>query len=117
MKKLAILCLSVVMLLSLGLTVFAAPGGFVSSPSGNPAPELIDSVNKTEGCTAQLKITPYSERNTLDDGRSHLEMANARGITVSACKKRVQRAKEKLKNKIKCHLVMCWEHIYMKGGK
>lgn len=35
------------------------------------------------------------------DGRSHLEMANARGITVSACKKRVQRAKEKLKRKIK----------------
>ena len=35
------------------------------------------------------------------DGRSHLEMANARGITVSACKKRVQRAKEALQKKIK----------------
>lgn len=35
------------------------------------------------------------------DGRSHLEMAQARGITVNACKKRVQRAKEKLKQKIK----------------
>ena len=35
------------------------------------------------------------------DGKSHLEMAEARGITVSACKKRVQRAKEKLKQKIK----------------
>ena len=35
------------------------------------------------------------------DGRSHLEMAEARGITVSACKKRVQRAKETLKQKIK----------------
>ena len=35
------------------------------------------------------------------DGRSHLEMAKARGITVSACKKRVQRAKEILKRKIK----------------
>ena len=35
------------------------------------------------------------------DGRSHLEMANARGITVSACKKRVQRAKETLREKIK----------------
>ena len=34
------------------------------------------------------------------DGRSHLEMANARGISVSACKKRVQRAKETLKKKI-----------------
>ena len=34
------------------------------------------------------------------DGKSHLEMAKARGITVSACKKRVQRAKEILKRKI-----------------
>ena len=34
------------------------------------------------------------------DGRSHEEMAQSRGITVSACKKRVQRAKEKLQRKI-----------------
>ena len=34
------------------------------------------------------------------EGRSHLEMANARGISVAACKKRVQRAKELLKSKI-----------------
>ena len=32
--------------------------------------------------------------------RSHLEMAEARGISVDACKKRVQRAKEFLRNKI-----------------
>ena len=35
------------------------------------------------------------------DGKSHLEMANARGISVDACKKRVQRAKETLKRKLK----------------
>ena len=35
------------------------------------------------------------------DGRSHFEMANVRGISVSACKKRVQRAKETLQKKIK----------------
>ncbi len=35
------------------------------------------------------------------EGRSHEEMASSRGITVSACKKRVQRAKEKLQKKIK----------------
>lgn len=34
-------------------------------------------------------------------GRSHEEMAESRGITVSACKKRVQRAKETLQRKIK----------------
>ena len=32
--------------------------------------------------------------------KSHEEMATARGITVNACKKRVQRAKEMLKRKI-----------------
>jgi len=35
------------------------------------------------------------------EGKSHLEMANARGISVDACKKRVQRAKETLKKKLK----------------
>lgn len=33
-------------------------------------------------------------------GRSHAEMAQARGISISACKKRVQRAKEFLKKKV-----------------
>lgn len=35
------------------------------------------------------------------EGRSHKEMAQSRGITISACKKRVQRAKETLQRKIK----------------
>ena len=34
------------------------------------------------------------------EGRSHLEMAESRGISVDACKKRVQRAKEALRRKI-----------------
>lgn len=35
------------------------------------------------------------------EGRSHAEMAKDRGISVNACKKRVQRAKESLKKKLK----------------
>ena len=35
------------------------------------------------------------------EGKSHLEMATDRGITVDACKKRVQRAKEILQKKLK----------------
>lgn len=35
------------------------------------------------------------------EGRSYEEMARSRGITVSACKKRVQRAKETLRRKIR----------------
>lgn len=34
------------------------------------------------------------------EGKSHLEMACSRGISVAACKKRVQRAKEFLRRKI-----------------
>ena len=48
-------------------------------------------------CSEEFKLI----KEMAIDGRSHLEMANARGITVNACKKRVQRAKETLREKIK----------------
>lgn len=35
------------------------------------------------------------------DGRSHLEIASDRGITLAACRKRVQRARETLQKKLK----------------
>lgn len=35
------------------------------------------------------------------DGHSHLEIAQREGITISACKKRIQRAKETLRKKLK----------------
>lgn len=35
------------------------------------------------------------------DGKSHLELAEERGISVDACKKRMQRAKETLQKKLK----------------
>ena len=39
-------------------------------------------------------------REMAVEGRSHLEMAQKRGISVAACKKRVQRAKEYLRKKL-----------------
>lgn len=39
-------------------------------------------------------------REMAVEGRSHLEMAQKRGISVTACKKRVQRAKEYLRKKL-----------------
>jgi RNA polymerase sigma-70 factor (ECF subfamily) len=39
-------------------------------------------------------------REMAVDGKSHLEMAQSRGISVEACRKRVQRAKETLRNKL-----------------
>ena len=38
------------------------------------------------------------------DGKSHQEMAEKRGISVNACKKRMQRAKELLQKKLKENL-------------
>lgn len=76
MKKVLVICLSLVMLVSMGLTVFAAPGSFVSSPSGNPAPKLDSFTPGSSDCTAKLVITPYSDRDTLpSDQKDNIENA------------------------------------------
>ncbi|MBQ3547589.1 MAG: hypothetical protein IJA44_03845 [Clostridia bacterium] len=65
MKKVLVICLTVVFMVSMTLTAFAAPGSFVSSPSGNPAPQKVEFKPADEDCTATLVITPYSEKNEL----------------------------------------------------
>ncbi len=67
MKKVLAICLMMVMVLSMSVNVFAAPDGFVSSPSGNPAPKVVDFDPSDEECTAQLVITPYGDRHDLSD--------------------------------------------------
>ena len=65
MKKLVALFLAVVLVCSFGFNTLAA--GFVESPSNNDAPILVESEtsNETEGCTAKIIITPYSDRHEL----------------------------------------------------
>ncbi len=76
MKKVLVICLSLVMLVSMSLTVFAAPGSFVSSPSGNPAPKLDSFTPGSSDCTATLVLTPYSDRDTLpSDQKDNIEGA------------------------------------------
>lgn len=76
MKKLLVTCLMMVMALSMSITAFANPGSFVSSPSGNPAPTVVEFKPSNADCTAQLVVTPYGERQTLpDDLRSIIEKA------------------------------------------
>lgn len=67
MKKVLVFMMTLVMAMALSVTAFAAPGGFVSSPSGNPAPELVDYFDSEEDCEEDPAITPYSERDELDD--------------------------------------------------
>ena len=51
------------------------------------------------GKVAQLEEFQLLKEMAVD-GLSHLEMAQKRGISVDACKKRVQRAKKFLQKKI-----------------
>ena len=65
MKKLLAVSLAVILVFSLGFTTFA--NGFVQSPSNNSAPvvDKAETKNETAGCTAEIEITPYSERDEL----------------------------------------------------
>ncbi|MBR6740964.1 MAG: hypothetical protein IKM04_07870 [Clostridia bacterium] len=87
MKKAATLCLSLVLLLSLSLTALAAPDGFISSPSGNPAPTIIDFIPANDDCTATAVITSYGDRHNLPDAlrtmleKAYSDITNAGNIT------------------------------------
>ncbi len=76
MKKIIAVCMMVVMLLCFGVNAFAAVGGFVSSPSGNAAPQLMDYSTGSDDCEATVVITPYSERDDLPED-SRLLMGQA----------------------------------------
>ncbi len=66
MKKLLALGLALIMVATMSVVCFAEKGGFVYSPSVNPAPVVVD-VEFPEDCPAELVVTPYVERDTLDD--------------------------------------------------
>ena len=66
MKKVLAVCLAVVLVVSAGVLAFAQ-GGFVSSPSGNKGPEISDVILGDLTCNPRVVITPYAEREKLDD--------------------------------------------------
>lgn len=76
MKKVLALCVALLMVAVLAVPALAAPGAFVSSPSGNAAPTLDSAVSDSEECTAQVIITAYADRATLSaEDRAALEEA------------------------------------------
>lgn len=68
MKKVLAVVFAVIMVASAGVIAFAQ-GGFVSSPSVNPAPVIVEVVYDEESCEPRIVVTPYSERETLDEER------------------------------------------------
>ena len=68
MKKKIVFLMTLILILSLSVVnVAAATGGFVKSPSLNPAPELIQATDKGGECDGSFVITPYDEREDLND--------------------------------------------------
>ncbi|MBO5321836.1 MAG: hypothetical protein J6B22_04435 [Clostridia bacterium] len=63
MKKIMVIGLVIVMCLSMGLTAFAANGGYIQSPTKNKAPELVEVTPASEKLI--ITITPFAKRNTL----------------------------------------------------
>lgn len=66
MKKFLAVCLALVMVISAGVLAFAQ-GGFVSSPSGNEAPEVEDVSYEDGSCEPEIVVTPYSDREELSE--------------------------------------------------
>ena len=87
MKKVLAICLMMVMVLSMSVNVFAASGGFVSSPSGNPAPTVVSFKPSDDDCTAQLVVTPYGDKHELSDAlramfeKAYNEIVNSGDLT------------------------------------
>lgn len=76
MKKTFAICMIVVMLVTMSVNAFAATNGFVSSPSENPAPKVVDFKPSDEACTATLNITAYADKHTLPEAlRTLMEQA------------------------------------------
>lgn len=61
MKKILAICVVLVMVFSLSITAFAAPNGFVSSPSQDDTPVIEDFKPSQDDCTGELIITGYKD--------------------------------------------------------
>lgn len=70
MKKLLTVSLTLILALTLSISAFAT-GGFISSPTGNPAPE-VEKVEKDEDCFADIIVTPFADRNDLSEEKKAL---------------------------------------------
>ena len=66
MKKLFSIVLMVAMVLTMAVTVNAAPGVFLSSPSNNRTPIIVDFECSDPNWKGEIYITSYGDRNVLE---------------------------------------------------
>ena len=86
MKKLLMICLMIAIAASTCISV-CATSGFVSSPTGNEAPELVEGENEDEKCEAEIIVTAYGERDTLPPAaRTAIENAYASIVNADSIK-------------------------------
>lgn len=71
MKKVLAICLMATLVVCMTVPAFAATN-FVSSPSGEPAPEIISFDPKDEACTAKADAYSYGDRDQLPTERREL---------------------------------------------
>ncbi len=84
MKKAFALVLTFIMIAAMGVTAFAAPNGFIVSPSANKNPTLVDWDPISPDCNAGLTVTPFGDRDKLDDeSREQLEAARDSIVNAS----------------------------------
>ena len=83
MKKLLAFALTLLVVMSMTLGVFAAPGKFINSPTANNAPIVIEIKPLSAECTGSLLVTPYSQRHTLPEAeRKAVEEAYAQIVAA-----------------------------------
>ena len=76
MKKVLAICLALVLVVSMSLTVLAAPGKFIVSPSTRQGPFLISFTKDNDDCLGQIILTPFADRNQLpEDLKALIEYA------------------------------------------
>lgn len=82
MKKLLALVMTFVMVAVMGVTAFAAPNNFINSPTANENPKLVHWDPLSKDCDAKLIVTPFADRDTLDDA-SRTQLEKARDVIVN----------------------------------
>ncbi len=70
MKKFVSISMTLLLAVVFTATALAAPAGFVSSPSGNEAPTVTETQNPSEGCTNEIDIVSFGDRDELGDNES-----------------------------------------------